>query len=380
MEVNYPQHIEIKKGTYNPWLPDGVAFPKDFSCEISKSGGGLSFSLPLTEPLIEPGSLVVYPLYLEDFGGIIMSRDIDLGSHKVTYSGLSWRGMLSNYITEIGVNDRTITVESEVSHPGCQTQLSGTTSGGIAYPNNGPYPLLHYLFDFFKLPFYVYSPTTDDLIDLAADTVIRTKVPLGTNLGELIQLFEKTYGYKVSVFAPTHFAGNEVNASEILDFFLGYPDVYEDNEMATPLIYDESQMIVTQQFSVNEMLDQATNTVMHYVANDGTIKSAVNLTNNYPTDLKYYGIKQYSYWNPTDRPNDKCREELANKRLEGGKLKSEIKISLKDRDKWGISSAEIGDRIKYHLHSVNADFDQILTGKKLEIINGIPFITYILGG
>lgn len=371
MEVSYPKFIDIRNSSYEKI---GTAFPSNFVCENTKEGGTLSFTMPLSEPLIDVGSLVTYYWGL-DMGGMITTRDIDIGAKKVTYSGKSWRGLLDNFIVEVGNEDRTITLESEISHPGCQTQLSGTTSGGIAYPNNGPYPLLHYNFEHFGLPFYVFSPFY--LIDLPANYVMRVKVPLGTTLLGLLNLIEEEFGYNVNVTGPDHFFGNNVNPNEILNFWLQDRETYEETDGADPIIYDESKVIVTESWAYNEMYDGRT---LHYLASDGTYKSQSSVMSNFPSDLMYPGIQQRSYWNPTERYNIVCQEELKQKRSVGGKLKSEIRIPLSDRSKWGIDSAGLGDTVKYHLKTVNASFEQALTGTKLELINGIPFITYILGG
>ena len=371
MEVSYPNHIDIRDSSYQKI---GMAFPQDFVCENTKDGGSLSFSLSISDPLIDTGSLVTYFWGL-DMGGIIMNRDIDLVNKKVSYSGKSWRGMLDNYIVEVGNSERTITLESEISHPGCQTMLSGTTSGGISYPNNGPYPLLHYNFEHFGLPFTVYEPSY--IISLPANKVIRTKVPLGTTLLSLIKLIEKEYGYNVNVRAADHSYGTNINTSELLIFNLTSRTTYTETGGANPIIYDESKVIVTESWGYNEMYD---NTTLHYLAQDGTYKSQSSVMSNFPGDLKYPGIRQYSYWNPTDRNNPLCQDELKQKRLTGGKLKSEIKIPLSERAKWGVASAELGDTLKYHLKTINTSFEQTLTGTKLELTNGQPYITYILGG
>lgn len=379
MEVSYPRHIDVRNASFEKIA---TVFPQRFTCTFSLDGGSLDFSLPLSEDLIDIGSIVTY-WWGFDFGGVITSRDINLAEKKVTYSGKSWRALLDNYIIEIGANDRTVTLESEISHPGCQTQLSGTTSGGIAYPNNGPYPLLHYIFEMYHLPFSVNSP--EYLIALPANTVIRETVPLGTTLGGLVKIIENTYGYRVRITDAIHFFAPDraINSSEILDFWLDAPETYEELNLTVPLIYDESKLIITETLNFNEMFD---NSSLHYLASDDSYKTQLNVLGgqppgaNWPGDLKYTGIKQYSYWHPTSRPNSICQDELKSKRIKGGKLKSEITVPLRDAQKWGLFSLNLGDIVKYHLRTVDTQFEQTYTGRKLDLINGTPFITFILGG
>lgn len=374
MAIKNTQSIDIRDTSMKKI---GIAYPADFTCSLNNSSGGngFSFSLPLSYGLIDVGSFVTYSY--TDFGGQITARDIDFGRERVSYSGKSWRGLLENYIVEIGIKDRKMTIESEISHPGCQTMLSGTTTGGIAYPNNGPYPLLHYNFEHFNLPFEAVEP--DYLIDLPAHYIRPVEIPLGTTLAELVDIIESKVGYTVKIDY------NSDEPDRVLSFRLTSPKTYTDYVGLNPMFgVDESKLIISEENRVNVLFQRAN---MYYLANDDTYKTKSSVMSaGYPSDLKYDGISQVAYWagdSQADSSYNEKWETVLQKMREGnakGQISSEVTMPFDPEGKYGISYVEIGDIVEYHSRKVDTGFKQVLTGKTLKLVGGVPFITYSFGG
>ena len=374
MAVKNPQSIDIRDTTMKKI---GIAYPTDFVCSLNNTSGGnsFSFSLPLSYGLIDVGSFVSYSM--TDFGGQITARDIDIGRKRVSYSGKSWRGLLENYVVEIGTKDRTLTIESEISHPGCQTMLSGTTSGGIAYPNNGPYPLLHYNFEHFNLPFEVEE--SEYLIDLPEHYILPVTVPLGTTLAELVDIIESKIGYTVKI----DYHADEPN--RVLSFRLAYQNIFTDYAGFNPMFgYDEDKLIISEENRVNALFQRA---AMYYIADDNEYKSKSNVMSaGYPADLKYDGMSQVAYWAGDSQANSTYNEDwktVLKRMREGnakGQISSEVTMPFDPESKTGISWVEIGDIVEYHSRKVDTGFKQVLTGKTLKLVGGVPFITYSFGG
>ena len=90
----------------------------DFEISEEKCDFELKMDLSSRDDLLyiegEVGSII----YIEDseFGGQITGAEIDIGEQTVTYRGLTWRGMLDNYIIEPPYGSDYLTVSGDLAY------------------------------------------------------------------------------------------------------------------------------------------------------------------------------------------------------------------------------------------------------------------------
>lgn len=125
-------------------LPTGeeIGYLTDYSADIEIGGNNdFQIDMPSTYKLMDFG----YATYVNgtEYGGIISRIEVDTSSKKISYSGQTWRGILSNYIIkpDSGQDYKTVSgtassiISSLISAFGINSRYSVTANSSITLSN-----------------------------------------------------------------------------------------------------------------------------------------------------------------------------------------------------------------------------------------------------